>query len=129
MAFYDLVANKVPERFPDLRIGFIETNSSWVPFVFHYLNRRTKSGRSAWGPHIFRDYRLYVACEVDEDLPYILKYVGEDNLIVGSDYTHADQSMERHFQDELWGRVKNGDLTAGVVDKMLYDNPKRLYGL
>jgi hypothetical protein len=126
MAFYDLVANKVPDRFPDLRIGFIETNSSWVPFVFHYLNRRTKSGRSAWGPHIFRDYRLYVACEVDEDLPYILGHVGEDNMITGSDYGHTDQSTEPGLFELMRTRE---DLSPETINKIVSHNPARFYSL
>ena len=40
---------------------------------------------------------MYVTCQVDEDLPYILKVAGEDNLMVGSDYTHRDPSMEYEF--------------------------------
>ena len=76
-----------------------------------------------------KEFNLFVTCLVDEDLPYILKFVGEDNLVIGSDYTHADQSMERHFQDELRARADRGELTTTAANKMLYDNPKRLYGL
>lgn len=74
-AFRDLIAHKVPERFADLGIGFIEAAASWVPYVLHPLHRssRTKldSGGDAdptteWGPRLFRDYRLYVAVETDE---------------------------------------------------------------
>ena len=32
-AFTDLAMSDVPERFPDLRIGWIETGASWVPFL------------------------------------------------------------------------------------------------
>ena len=42
MAFYDLACSKVPERFPDLRWGFIEANSSWVPYLAHFLHRRLR---------------------------------------------------------------------------------------
>jgi hypothetical protein len=126
MAFYEIIANKVPERFPDLRFGFIEANSSWVPYVFHFLNRRFKTGRSAWGPHTFRDYRLYVACEADEDLPYILDHVGEDNMITGSDYGHQDQSAEAELVQLLRARE---DVPIPVMDKILCENPRRLYGL
>lgn len=125
-AFYDIVANKVPERFPDLRIGFIETNSSWVPYLAHFLNRRFKTGRSAWGPSMFRDYRLYVACEADEDLPYLLSHIGEDNMISGSDYGHQDQSTEPDLVHVLRARE---DVSQAVMDKILCDNPTRFYGL
>jgi hypothetical protein len=40
------------------------------------------------------EYRLYVACEADEDIPYIAKYTGEDHILIGSDYGHNDPSNE-----------------------------------
>lgn len=39
IAFRDLVANKIPERFPDLRFGFIEASAGWIPFLIHALRR------------------------------------------------------------------------------------------
>ena len=61
-------------------------------------------------------------------MPYILKFAGEDNIVVGSDYTHADQSQERNFQEALRTRADAGEITHAAVDKMLYDNPKRPTG-
>src|SRR5215813_4951989 len=40
----------------------------------------------------------------DEDLRQILKFSGEDNLMIGSDYTHNDQSMEQDFPRLLQAR-------------------------
>ena len=88
-AFRDLVAHKIPERFPELRFGFIEASASWVPYVLHHLERssgaKLNSGGDAdaameWGPKLFRDYRLYIAAEADEDLAYLLTHIGEDNI-------------------------------------------------
>ena len=126
MAFYDLAANKIPERFPDLRWGFIESNSSWVPYLAHFLNRRFKTGRAAYGPEFFRNNQFFVACEADEDLPYILQYVGEDNMITGSDYGHTDQSVELELISVLRARE---DVPSPIMDKILSDNPARFYGL
>lgn len=145
-AFSALVMNKLPQQFPKIRWGFIEAASGWVPHELYRIDRRLKHpGEQARSEALLsldelpaglevqrdamREFNLFVTCLVDEDLPYILKFAGEDNLVVGSDYTHADQSMERHFQDELRARVEKGELTTAAVNKMLYDNPKRLYGL
>ena len=133
-AFRDIVAHKIPERFPDLRVGFIEASASWVPYVLHHLSRSTRSrtaGASpdnnlSWGPSLFRDYRLYVAAETDEDLPYLLRHIGEDNIVMGSDYGHQDQSKEDGMVALMRRRE---DLPTGVVEKILCDNPQRLYGL
>ena len=73
--------------------------------------------------------RMYVTCQVDEDLPYILKVAGEDSLMVGSDYTHRDSSMEYEFPRLLKERAEKGEITQSAVQKILYDNAKTFYGL
>ena len=46
---------------------------------------------------LFRDYRFWVACEADEELPHLLSYIGEDHIVIGSDYGHNDPSKEPEF--------------------------------
>jgi predicted TIM-barrel fold metal-dependent hydrolase len=75
---------------------------------------------------LLHDNRIYVACETTDDLGYVVSYAGEDNLVIGSDYGHADTSAEI----EALRRVREeGKLSRAVVDKMLDDNPRALYGL
>ncbi|HVO92928.1 MAG TPA: amidohydrolase family protein, partial [Terriglobales bacterium] len=136
-----LVLHKIPLKFPKLRIGCIEAGSMWTPFVAYDLRRQQlrQQGRETTSvlgvpqievtSNVFKDNRIYVTCQVDEDLPYILKCVGEDNLMVGSDYTHRDPSMELEFRKELQARADKGDIPQSSVQKILYDNPKRFYGL
>src|SRR5438093_917426 len=107
-AFSTLVMNKLPQRYPKVRWGFIEAASGWVPHELYRIERRlrhTGEQQRAEGQltledlpagfeiqrDTMRELNLFVTVLVDEDLPYILKYAGEDNLVVGSDYTHADQ--------------------------------------
>jgi predicted TIM-barrel fold metal-dependent hydrolase len=66
---------------------------------------------------------------VDEDLAYIVRYTGEDNLLAGSDYTHQDQAKELEFPRLFQERVDAGDIPQSTVTKILYDNPKAFYGL
>ena len=126
-AFHSLAMSDIPSRFPDLRFGIIETGASWVPYVFHDIRPRLERLHGTrLTKHILRDNHIYVACQTDDDLPYVLKYAGEDNLVIGSDYGHADTSSElealRHLRQA-------GTLDAKVVDKILNDNPRALYGL
>ena len=145
-AFTTLVMHKMPLRYPNIRWGFIEAASGWIPHELHQIKRRLDHPGSG-GPSstqlspadlpdgfdtlhdTLREWNIFVTCLVDEDLPYILKFAGEDNLVVGSDYTHADQSQERNFQEALQSKADAGEIPQSAVDKMLYDNPKRLYGL
>jgi predicted TIM-barrel fold metal-dependent hydrolase len=126
IAFRNLVANKIPERFPGLRFGFIEAAASWVPYVLHALKRQSRTGRYSNPVDLFHDYRIYVACEADEDISYLAQYLGEDHMIIGSDYGHRDPSEEREFVGTMKSRE---DVPPALIEKILCENPRRFYGL
>ncbi|HZR97193.1 MAG TPA: amidohydrolase family protein [Chloroflexota bacterium] len=139
-AFQSMILHEVPAKFPTLRFGFIEASASWVPFVLYDLRRRqvraaTRAASPISGPSVeitddvLKANRLYVACQVDEDLPYILKHTGEDNVLVGSDFTHSDQAMELDFHAILQRRADAGEISHEAVRKITYDNPRAFYGL
>jgi hypothetical protein len=122
-----------------LRIGFLEAASSWVPFLLHILTRTFKNtairigsngpgfiGEESWGKQLFEDYHLWVACEADEDIPYLLNFIGEDHLLIGSDFGHLDQSFENGMVQTMRGRE---DLPSRVTEKILCENPRAFYGL
>ena len=126
-AFRDLIANRIPEEFPGLRIGFIEASAGWVPFMLHILKRLLKSDwKHKSDEALFEDYRLFVACEADEDVPYLVDYIGEDHLLIGSDYGHQDPSFEPDLTGTIRGRE---DIPQRVADKMFDDNARRFYGI
>jgi predicted TIM-barrel fold metal-dependent hydrolase len=127
LAFRDIVANRIPELFPRVRFGFIEAAAGWVPFLIHILRRLLKDNwRHRTSADLFREYRLYVACEADEDIPYLSKYIGEDNILIGSDYPHSDPSREDQFVNALNIRE---DLSPRLRQKILYDNPRTFYAM
>ncbi len=133
MAFRNLVANKIPEMYPDLRIAFIEAGASWVPYVLHALRSVFGGATEEWGPKLFQDYRLYTAYEEWEDLPYLVNFIGEDNIVVGSDWGHhggrgkgGDPSGQPDVFDNMRARE---DVPSSVIEKMLSDNPCRLYSI
>lgn len=127
LAFRDIVANKVPERFPGLRFGFIEAAAGWVPFLLHIIRRLQKEKfRFGSSAEMFREYRLYVACEADEDIPYLAKYTGDDHLLIGSDYPHSDPSREDQFVHAINVRE---DIPPALKQKILYENPRAFYDM
>jgi len=135
-AFQDLIVNSVPEEFPGLRFGFIEAGSSWLATVFHSLARLRMARSPRAGRFFSRDapspadlmaeYRLYVACEADEDLAYILGDCESANILIGSDYGHVDPAFEEKMTDAL---LLHDDVDHGVLQNILSDNPARFYGI
>jgi predicted TIM-barrel fold metal-dependent hydrolase len=69
---------------------------------------------------------MYVSCETDDDLAYVIKYAGENNLVIGTDYGHNDQSTEI---DALRNLKDNGGLGADQYRKIVDDNARALWGL
>lgn len=135
VAFQPLVTSDVLDRFPTLRVGFIEASASWVPFLLSIQGAsRRHTHLQVGGPFEFkRDLslpsRVYVACQSQDDLPYILQFETEDNLLVGTDYAHADQSAELVALDVVEQRGAAGEIPAEVARKILEHNPRRFYGL
>jgi predicted TIM-barrel fold metal-dependent hydrolase len=126
--FHTLIFNGIPARFPGLRFGFIETAASWVPYVLTDLRRRLiRDGKPPLSDTPLRDNRMYVACQTNDDLPYIIQAVGgDDNLVIGSDYGHADTSTELEALRTLGETTA---LSSESIRKILEDNPRALYGL
>jgi predicted TIM-barrel fold metal-dependent hydrolase len=133
MAFRNLVANKIPELFPDLRFGFIEAGASWVPYVLHALRSVFGGDPGNWGPKLFHEYRLFTAYEEWEDLPYLVNYVGERHLVVGSDWGHhggRGRGGDPSGQPEVFANMRGRqDVSDALVARMLSANPRHLYGL
>lgn len=125
-AFRDLVHNRIPERFPALRFGFIEAAASWVPYIWHVLKRQQSHWRFTDPQELFKEYRFWVACEADEELPHLVRFLGEDKLIIGSDYGHNDPSKEPQFVANMRARR---DVPENLIEKILTANPRGLYGL
>ena len=124
-AFHSLIYDGIPARFPKLRIGIIEVSAQWIPYAIHDLVRRYARRGKQLGDRVLRDNRVYVTCQTDDDLAYILEYAGEDNLVIGSDYGHSDNASEI----EALRKLKNdGKVPARVIDKILQNNPCALYG-
>ena len=119
-----IIASEIPEIFPSLRFSFVEAGAQWVPYVVADLKRRRLNKKLPDNP--MKEYGIYVTCQTSDDLPWILKYAGEDNLVIGTDYGHTDTSSEIEAMRNL---KQKGDLEPAVIDKILYDNPKALHNL
>jgi predicted TIM-barrel fold metal-dependent hydrolase len=124
LACYGLLRSEVPALFPELRWGFIEASAQWVPRVLHELARRNGVTYDAID-NPFRRSNVYVAMQTDDDHDYIVKSVGPDTLVIGTDYGHTDASSEV----DAISIFRNGSVDPAAQIRVLSDNPARLYGL
>jgi predicted TIM-barrel fold metal-dependent hydrolase len=119
-----LMMSDVPKTFPKLRWAFVEASAQWVPWVVKEATRRT--GTKGFPELPFKAFNIYVTTETNDDFDFVLRYAGEDNVVIGTDYGHTDASSEVDAIDIF----RANDLVADPIKKkILDDNPRRLYGL
>ena len=124
-ACHALITNGIPQMFPTLRFGFIEASAQWVPYMIHDLRRRFETRGRELPADPMKVNHIWVTCQTDDDLPYVLKYAGEDSLVVGTDYGHQDQSSEIEAMRVM---REKGDVEPRIIDKIMGDNAVALYG-
>jgi predicted TIM-barrel fold metal-dependent hydrolase len=126
------------ERFPTLRFAVIEAMASWIPYVIADLRAKDRySGvNKVYAEHPFnlkedflRANRFYATCQTSDDVPYLLKFGTEDNLMIGTDYGHDDQSGVMGALDFIEQLGRDGEISLDVVQKILRENPRAFYGL
>src|SRR5713226_3916790 len=126
MGFHSAISSGVLDMFPRLRFAFLESGSFWAPYVIHQL-KRSRRTRSVKDPaEYFRDGRIYIACEADEDINYLSQVIGDDCLVMASDYPHEDASSEASLAEAV---MRREDVPLRVREKILSENPQRLYGI
>ncbi len=106
------------------RWAFVEASAQWVPWVVNEAVRR--SGTKGFPKNPCKEFQIYINAQTDDDFAYVLKYAGEDNIVIGTDYGHTDASSE---VDAIEVFRKNDTVSAAVKKKILDDNPRTLYGL
>lgn len=125
-AFHSLIMHDVPAKFPKLRWAFVEVSAQWIPYALNDLSIRFKRRGKTLSPTVLADNRFYVACQTTDDLAQILPLAGEGNLVIGTDYGHADTSADI---EALRGLKKTGKISAAAAERILDANARELYAL
>ena len=126
MACQQLLMSEVPEQFPSLRWGFIEAAANWVPWVVADVKERYELAGKPIPPYPLEANRVYVTCQTNDDLPFVLKHAGPHSIVIGTDYGHTDPSSEL---DAISVLKEMSDLPQETIQQIVEANPKALYGL
>jgi uncharacterized protein len=132
MALLAMIEGGVLERHPKLRVGFLESGCGWLPYWLWRLDREYEdlhwevADNVKMKPSEYIHRQCFVAIEPSEPcLAQIVEFIGSENLIFGSDYPHMD-----HKPDVVAEMVAlEKQLSKSTVQKILWDNPARFYGL
>jgi predicted TIM-barrel fold metal-dependent hydrolase len=138
-SFSEVVSSKLPEKFPNLRFGFIEAGASWIPYSISQLGakiRQAQRGQDNRLPHLFelapelfRENRAFITIDLIDDIESVLKFGTEDSLMIGTDYSHTDISANLSALNGVRDWVDQGRISTGQAHKILESNAGAFYGL
>ena len=129
--FHAVINEDLHLRFPRLRWGFIEGGATWIPAVLQQHARLVASARVLLDlepitPDVLEAKNIFVACEADEHLDYLVGVVGENVLCIGTDYAHNDLGSELGAHTAILDRT---DISETVKHKIVSTNGRRLLGM
>jgi predicted TIM-barrel fold metal-dependent hydrolase len=132
LAVGSFCAGGVLERFPNLRVAFLEGNCSWLPWALYRLDERWEMRKDYANEPLSKrpsDYFLkqcFISVDVEEDLVRdVVKRIGDDNLVISTDYPHADS----HWPNAVNHFMGIEGLSGSSRRKILWDNCARLYNI
>ena len=127
-----MVCGGALERHPNLRVGFLEGNCSWLSWWLWRLDEEwEKFGpwekvKLSGKPTDYFKRQGFVSVDVDEYLAaHVIDQLGDDNLVLSTDYPHHDSSYP-HALDIF---LAMEGFSQETRRKILWDNCARLYGL
>lgn len=115
---YMLVAHRLFERFPRLRVAFVEAGSHWVPALLHSLESLKQSGMYKEDPVEQFIEHCWVAPYPEENLAEFARHYPTERILFGSDWPHGEGFVHprdffenvKSFSDEdvrkiMWGNA------------------------
>jgi predicted TIM-barrel fold metal-dependent hydrolase len=99
---YVLVANKLFERFPRLKVAYIEHGCAWVPSLLNALEYLGHGGGYATNPKDQFIEHCLLAPFVEEDVDEFARHVPVDRILFGSDWPHGEgYAQPKDFFDNV----------------------------
>ena len=132
MTMSSMIMGGVMERFPKLKVAFLEGNCSWLPWWLYRLDDQwEKFGPGEEVELSVRptDYFLrqcWISVDADEALSEdVVSRLGDDNIVFSTDYPHPDSAFPRATEELL----SIEGLSSSAKKKILWDNCSKLYGI
>jgi uncharacterized protein len=136
VAMGDLALGGVLQRFPRLKVVFLESGVGWMPYFIDRLDEAYTSVREDWIDGRFElsskpsEYLLsgncWFSCEPDEpNLQTMVDSLGENQVIYASDYPHFDCS----FPDSVRELTEESGLSKRALAKVAAANGQAFYNL
>jgi predicted TIM-barrel fold metal-dependent hydrolase len=132
LTLFSFLVGGICDRHPGLRVVVLESGAGWLPFWLWWLDELYEryvgldcEELSAPPSELFRR-QCFVSAEIEEPgLRAVVDALGIDCIVTASDFPHPEGS----FPDGIREFVARGDLGDDEKRRILWDNPRRLYGI
>jgi predicted TIM-barrel fold metal-dependent hydrolase len=142
-----MLAYGVFDRFPKLRVGFLEGGATWVPFFMDRLDRSyphhlqvdingeflPSSKPDVMASDYFRRHvregRIFVGFDCDDrGLGFAVKEAGNGAFLFATDFPHESFDA-KHCRHEIEDLLARDDINQKDKSAILATNAKRFYGV
>ncbi|MCH8284010.1 MAG: amidohydrolase family protein [Chloroflexi bacterium] len=130
-AVASIVCEGIMDRYPDMRIGFMEGGAGWLPYLMqrmdeHYEIMGEQVGAQRPPSEYVRSDRFFISADPEEEgIPYVMEKIGAERVVYLSDYWHYDAK----FPGSVPHVKAREDLTQRQKRLYLGENAARLYNL
>lgn len=100
-----IISGGVLERFPKLRVAFLEAGCGWVPYWLKRMDDHAAmlSWEVPWlsmAPSAYFKRQCVVSCDPDEEcVDWVMDAVGDGNVVMLTDFPHADYMDASHVDE------------------------------
>ena len=116
-----LVAHRLFERFPKLRVAYVENGSAWVPSLLKALEYLDHSGEYKQSPKEQFIEHCWVVPFPEDDLDELARHFPTNRILFGSDWPHGEGLAQ---PTDFLGYLK--DFSLQDQRRIMYDNVREL---
>jgi predicted TIM-barrel fold metal-dependent hydrolase len=140
----NIVYNGIFDRFPRVRIAFLEGGVAWLLLLLERLHAshethfqyippgefgvREGEDPLAYIKQLIQDGRLFIGCETEElTMPFAVKIVGNGPFIYSSDFPH--EVTKESCRRDIGELIESREITQEDKEAILCGNAERFYKL
>lgn len=131
LAMSTVICGGTLEKFPKLRVAFLEAACGWAPYWIarldeHYEKRTDEMPNITKKPSEYlEDGNCFISCDPDEEeIAHVVNVLGDDKIVFASDYPHWDAM----FPGSVAAISERDDMPEQAKRRILGENAMRYLG-
>jgi predicted TIM-barrel fold metal-dependent hydrolase len=130
-AIVSMICHGVYERFPRLRVAYLEAGCGWLPSWLHRIDEHLEIGGREFpdlsmtpSEYFRRNWWITTECD-DPHVADVIRWLGDDHILFESDFPHPDSKFPH--TTSVFLSLLPDQLTTESKAKILWENPVDFY--